>query len=93
MFHQHSDLGAAHFKTWSDEQKREEIKKLVDGYRAGLPLGILCKMAETVAGSPELAISHLHSFMSESERRQAIEGAAGGIKQIAEEFLGPIRSK
>ena len=55
MLHDNNDLGAAFFKSWSDEQRREEIGKLVAGYRIGVPVGILCKMAETIAGSREVA--------------------------------------
>ena len=58
-FGSHHDLGAAMFRTWSEEQQRAEIGKLVAGYRNGVPVGILCKMAETIAGSREKAREHL----------------------------------
>jgi hypothetical protein len=44
------DLGEALFKGWTDEQRRDEIGRLVTGFRAGLPIGIVCNMAEKIAG-------------------------------------------
>ena len=87
MFNAQGDLGAAMFKTWTEEQQRAEIGKLVKGYRNGLPLGILCKMAETIAGSQEKAREHLHHFLSPKERKKAIAKESGGMKLIAEEYL------
>ena len=87
MFGPHHDLGAAMFKTWSEEQQRAEIGKLVEGYRAGVPLGILCRMAETIAGSQEKAREHLAHFMALAERQQAVEKESGGMRLVAEEFL------
>lgn len=83
----HHDLGASMFKTWSEEQQREEIGRLVAGYRNGVPVGILCKMAETIAGSREKAREHLAHFMPPDERREAVEKEAGGIRIVAEMFL------
>ena len=87
MFGSHHDLGAALFSTWNEEQQREEIGKLVKGYRNGVPLGILCKMAETIAGSKEKAKEHLAHFMSPKERKKAVARETGGMRLIAEEFL------
>lgn len=81
------DLGASLFKTWSEEQKRDEIGKLVQGYRSGVPVGILCKMAETIAGSREKAREYLAGCMREEERRKAVEGESGGMRQLVSEFL------
>ena len=86
-FGSHHDLGAALFKTWSEEQQREEIGKLVAGYRSGVPVGILCKMAETIAGSQEKAKAHLAHFLSVEERQQAVEKESGGMRILAEAFL------
>ena len=87
VFGSHQDLGASMFKTWTEEQQREEIGKLVAGYRNGVPVGILCKMAETIAGSQEKAKEHLAHFMSLAERQKAVEKESGGIKLVAELFL------
>ena len=48
---ENDDLGAALYKTWSSTQRRDEIARLVEWHRNGLPIGILCKMSETIAGS------------------------------------------
>jgi hypothetical protein len=87
MFPQNNDLGASLYKTWSDKEKREEIARLVEGYRKGLPLGILCKMAETIAGSRKRARSHLHALMTATERQTAIGKESGGVQVIARELL------
>lgn len=82
-----SDLGAALFKTWTEEQRKKEIEKLVAGYRAGVPVGILCKMAETIAGSKEMAKFYLFEFMTPSERKAAVEKETGALREVAKDFL------
>lgn len=82
-----SDLGASLFATWTDEQRRDEIGKLVEGYRAGVPIGILCKMAETIAGNREAARLFISEFMTPSERKAAVEKETGAIRQVAADFL------
>ena len=81
MFGSH-DLGASLYKTWSDSQRREEIAKLVEGYRAGLPVGVLCTMAETIAGNRKAARKHLHAMLTLQERQAAVAKESGGM-QIA----------
>ncbi|HEY6838518.1 MAG TPA: hypothetical protein VI389_07240 [Geobacteraceae bacterium] len=81
------DLGASIYATWTDEQRSEEIGRLVEGYRQGLPIGILCKMAETVAGSNEKAREILASLMTQLERQAAVDKETGAIKDVAKSFL------
>lgn len=81
------DLGEELFKTWPEEQRRDEIAKLVEGFRAGLPVGILCKMAETIAGNPAAAREILMSFMTVEEREAAIKQATGGMREIVTAFM------
>jgi hypothetical protein len=81
------DLGAALYKTWSASQRRDEIARLVEGYRNGLPVGILCKMAETIAGSRKKARKMLHEFLSIEERQEAIEKEEGGMLLLVKDFL------
>lgn len=81
------DLGAALFKGWTDEQRRAELERLVTGYRNGLPLGILCKMAETVAGDESAAREALCAIMSLEERRAAVAAETGAIRMVAEKLL------
>lgn len=82
------DLGEELFKSWSEEERRAEIGKLVTGFRAGLPLGIVCNMAEKIAGGEEEASQHLLSFMSEAERQSAVAKESGAVKDLVGRFLG-----
>jgi hypothetical protein len=59
----------------------------VEGYRNGLPVGILCKMTESIAGSQKRARKHLQALMTPAERQAAIEKESGGIQIVAKEFL------
>lgn len=86
MFTNH-DLGAALYKTWSNAQRRDEIARLIEGYRAGLPVGILCKMAETIAGSRKRARKYLHELLTAEERQAAIEKETGGMLILVKDFL------
>jgi hypothetical protein len=83
----HHDLGRTVYKTWDETQRREEIARLVDGYRNGLPIGILCKMAETIAGNRKKARTHLQALLTDEERRAAVAGEIGGMQILAREFL------
>jgi hypothetical protein len=82
-----SDLGAEVYKTWSNAQRRDEIVKLVHGYRAGIPVGILCSMTEAIAGSRKRARKHLHELLTPEERTSALEQASGGMLEIVRDFL------
>lgn len=82
-----TDLGASLFKTWDETQKRDEIAKLVEGYRAGVPVGILCKMTETIAGNRKKARKHLRALMTTAEREAAVAGASGGLQTLVKEYL------
>ncbi|MBT0653271.1 hypothetical protein [Geomobilimonas luticola] len=75
-----NDVGAEVYETWSYEQRHEEIGKLVEGYRNGLPLEILCMMTTSIAGSEKLAREHLIALVPPDER-QAIIAAAKGNKK------------
>ncbi len=81
------DLGASVYKTWSNTQRRDEIVKLVAAYRSGLPIGILCKMTETIAGSRKRARQHLLELLTPEERQTAIAGETGGMLILVKEFL------
>lgn len=87
MFFNNSDLGASEFKTWTEKKRREEIAKLVEGYRNGVPVGILCKMTETIAGSRKKARRYLHEMMTPEERQSAVDRETGGILIVAREYL------
>ena len=87
MLNNNNDLGAALFKTWTEEQRSEEIEKLVQGFRNGVPVGILCKMSETIAGDKKKAKKYLKQFMSAAERKAAIKSATDSMIPIVKSFL------
>lgn len=87
MFGSNDDLGASLYKTWTKRQRREEIERLVEGYRTGLPIGILCKMTETIAGSKKQARKHLQELLTPEERHAAVCKETGGMLLIVKEFL------
>ena len=87
MFGNNEDLGAALFKTWTEKQRSDEIEKLVQGFRNGVPVGILLKMSETVAGDKKKAKKYLKQFLSAAERKAAIEAASGAMAPLVKSFL------
>ena len=87
MLSNNTDLGAALFKTWTEKQRRDEIEKLVEGFRNGVPIGILCRMAETVAGNKKKARKYLQQFMTAEERTAAITSVTGGMAPLVTSFL------
>jgi hypothetical protein len=87
MLNDTNDLGAALFKTWTEKQRCDEIEKLVQGFRNGVPVGILCKMSETVAGDKKKARKYLKQFMSAAERKAGIESATGAMSPLVKSFL------
>lgn len=87
MLGANNDLGAALFRSWSEKQRKDEIRKLVEGFRNGVPLEILCKMSETIAGDKINARKYLKKFMSESERKAAVEAASGSMATLVKSFL------
>ncbi|HZV82074.1 MAG TPA: hypothetical protein VFF53_07910 [Geobacteraceae bacterium] len=77
-----NNIGSEVYKTWSEEQKRIEIDRLVQAYRSGLPISIVCMTAEAIAGSRGDAKRHLVSLMSLADRLEAISSADGEKKDI-----------
>lgn len=71
------NIGADEYKSWSDEQRRDEIGKLIQGYRSGLPVPILCMMATAIAGNEAGARKHIKKLMPLRERRQLLTKEAG----------------
>lgn len=82
------DLGEELFKGWTEEVRRDEIGRLVTGFRAGLPIGIVCNMAEKIAGGEAEARRFLLSFMTLEERQGAVAKESGGVKELVSRFLG-----
>ena len=87
MLGSNNDLGAALFKTWTEKQRSDEIEKLVVGFRNGVPVGILCKMAETVAGDRKKAKKYLKQFLTAAERKAAIASASDSMASLIKSYL------
>lgn len=81
------DYGEELFKGWSSEQKREEIGRLVQGFRNGVPVGILCSMSEKIAGDRQKARKILCALMPEEERQAAVEQCSGGLRTAVAALL------
>lgn len=81
------NIGADIYKTWSDDQRRAEIGKLVEGHRAGLPLKILFQMASGIAGSPDSARDHLAALIPADERHRMVTREKGTDQAVAASFL------
>lgn len=87
MLSSNNDLGAALYKTWSEQQRFDEIEKLVQGFRNGVPVGVLCKMTETIAGSKKKARKFLKELLTQEERNAAVASAEGGMIPVLKSFL------
>jgi hypothetical protein len=87
MLDTNNDLGAALFKTWTEQQRCDEIGKLVAGYRNGIPVGILCKMSETIAGNKKKAKKILKQLLTPEERKHAVSSADGGMQSLVKSFM------
>ncbi len=87
FFNGSNDLGASEYRTWSNTRRKEEIARLVEGYRAGLPVGILCAMTEAIAGSRKRARKYLQEMLTAEERHRAVAGETGGMEALAREVL------
>ena len=77
-----NNLGDEVFRTWDQDQCREEIGKLVEGFKNGLPAFILCQMATSIAGTPELAREHLAALLTRKERKAIVKQEAGNDEQL-----------
>ncbi len=80
-------LGADIYKTWSDDQRKDEIAKLVAGYRSGLTLQIVFQMASAIAGSPESAREILATLITAEERHLIVGRLKGEEQTLAASFL------
>lgn len=80
-------LGADIYQSWNDEQRKDEIAKLVAGYRSGLPLTIIFQMASAIAGSPDSARDHLAAIIPAEERHRMVNKEKGEAQSLAASFL------
>ena len=77
-----NNIGDEVYQTWSDEQRRDEIGKLVQGFRNGLPVQILCQLSTSIAGSSALASEHIAAFLTLKERKAIVKKESGGNKAL-----------
>jgi len=77
-----NNIGDEVYKSWTDEQRREEIGKLVQGYQNGLPVQIMCQMSTAIAGSLALAKLFLSEFLTPKERKSIVEKESGGNEEL-----------
>lgn len=81
------DVGASLYKTWSNTKRRDEIARLVEGYRSGLPASILCRMTEKIAGSRKRARKYLHELLTPAERQATVEKENEATMELVREYL------
>jgi hypothetical protein len=77
-----NNIGDEVYRSWNEEQQREEIGKLVQGFKNGLPVQILCQLATSIAGTPEQASEHLSAFLSRKERKAIVKNESGSNKEL-----------
>lgn len=82
MLNNLNNIGDDVYQTWSYEQRQSEIGKLVEGYRNGLPVQILCQLATSIAGSSELACEHISAFLSKKERKEIVRNESGSNRHL-----------
>ena len=81
------NIGKELYGSWSEEQRRAEIGKLVQGYRSGIALEILFQMASAIACSQDNARLHLAALMSAEERHMIVSRLKGQEQSLAASFL------
>ena len=86
-----NNIGDEVYRTWSDEQRRHEIGNLVQGFRNGLPVQILCDLATSIAGSQALASEHLLAFLTPLECK-GIAKKESGVDKKLRALLKPSQS-
>ena len=80
-------IGSDIYKTWTEEQRRAEIGKLVEGYRSGLPLTIMLQMTSAIAGDIDSAREHLATLLLAEDRHLIVGRLKGQEQSMAASFL------
>lgn len=80
-------LGSDIYRTWTEEQRRTEIGRLVEGYRSGLPVMIMLQMASAIAGNPGSAREHLAALLPAEDRHLIVGRLKGQEQSMAASFL------
>lgn len=79
-----NNIGDEVYRTWSYEQRHDEISKLVQGFRNGLPVQILCQLSASIAGSTSEAAEHLAVLIPRRERKAIVNRESGNNKALRE---------
>jgi hypothetical protein len=77
-----ANIGDETYQSWDDAQRRKEIGNLVQGFKNGLPVQVLCQLATSIAGSSELAKEHISAFLTLEERKAIIKKESTGSKEL-----------
>ena len=77
-----NNIGDEVYQTWSYEQRQEEIGKLVQGYKNGLPVQILCQLSTSIAGSSALASEHIAAFLTLKQRKAIVKKESGSNEAL-----------
>ena len=89
-----TNLGDEVYQTWSYEQRHEEIGKLVQGFRNGLPVEIFCRLSASIAGGTAEAAEHLAVLIPRRERKAIVNRESGSdkaLRALLEATLLPTR--
>ena len=87
-----NNIGDEVYQTWSYEQRHDEIGKLVQGFKNGLPVQILCHLSASIAGSTSLAAEHIAAFLTLKERKSIVKKESGSnqaLRDLLESTLLP----
>lgn len=90
-----NNIGDEVYQTWSYEQRHDEIAKLVQGFRNGLPVRILCQISASIAGGTAEAAEHLAILISRRERKAMVNRESGSdpaLRALLEATLLPARN-
>jgi len=78
-----NNIGDETYQSWSVEERRQEIGNLVQGFKNGLPVQILCQLATSIAGSSALACEHLSAFLTLAERKAIVKKESCSNKELS----------
>lgn len=73
MLNSLNNVGDDIYRSWSDDQRRQEIGNLVQGLKQGLPIQIVCEVAASIAGGREEAKLHFAALLTQKERKSLVK--------------------
>jgi len=87
MLNNLNNIGDDVYRSWSEEQRRQEIGNLVQGFKNGLPAQILCQLSISIAGGRKEAAGHLASLLSLEERKAIVRQESAGANSELRSLL------